>query len=113
VLFTVFVVNILVLLYFLVNRGLVTDFSEPPNLFTLAVNSPPSHHVAGSCGGGPQADEYQVKWGVHMEGEHLYMQSTETEKSKRKSTAAREEGVEMVSPIGRMYSKLSKRKSVL
>jgi len=48
-----------------------------------------------------------------MEGEHLFMQSTEPSNFKRKGTAAREEGVEMVSPMGRMYSKLTKRKSVL
>ncbi|ORX99294.1 hypothetical protein BCR34DRAFT_606666 [Clohesyomyces aquaticus] len=74
VLLLVFLMNIFVLIYFLFHRGLVTDFSEPPNLFALAVNSPPSHLLAGSCGGGPEGRQYTVNWFVNKEGEHLYME---------------------------------------
>ncbi|KAF2190858.1 hypothetical protein K469DRAFT_721788 [Zopfia rhizophila CBS 207.26] len=74
ILVLVFVMNIFVLVYFLFHRGLVTDFSEPPNLFTLAVNSPPSHLLAGSCGGGPEGEQYIVNWFVNTEGDHLYME---------------------------------------
>ncbi|KAF1962908.1 hypothetical protein CC80DRAFT_369861, partial [Byssothecium circinans] len=70
----VFLMNIFVLVYFLFHRGLVTDFSEPPNLFALAVNSPPSHLLAGSCGGGPEGKQYVVNWFVNHEGDHLYME---------------------------------------
>jgi hypothetical protein len=77
VLLLVFVMNIFVLTYFLFHRGLVTDFSEPPNLFALAVNSPPSHVLAGSCGGGPEGKQYMVNWFVNHEGEHLYMEPGE------------------------------------
>lgn len=66
--------NVFVLIYFLCHRGLVTDFSEPPNLFTLAVNSPPSHELAGSCGGGPQGKQFLVRWCVGAEGGHLYIE---------------------------------------
>jgi hypothetical protein len=58
ILVLVFLLNIFVLVYFILHRGLVTDFSEPPNLFALAVNSPPSHVLAGSCGGGPEGRQY-------------------------------------------------------
>jgi hypothetical protein len=74
ILFLVFIMNIFVLIYFLLHKGLVTDFSEPPNLFALAVNSPPSHTFAGSCGGGPEGKQYMVNWFVNAEGDHLYME---------------------------------------
>jgi hypothetical protein len=74
ILLLVFLMNILVLVYFLFHKGLVTDFSEPPNLFALAVNSPPSHLLAGSCGGGPEGKQYMVNWFVNNEGDHLYME---------------------------------------
>lgn len=77
VLFLVFIMNVGVLVYFIVHRGLVTDFSEPPNLFALAVNSPPSHLLAGSCGGGPEGEHYGVNWFVNHEGAHLFMEPGE------------------------------------
>lgn len=77
VLFLVFIMNIFVLIYFILHRGLVTDFSEPPNLFALAVNSPPSHVLAGSCGGGPEGKQYMVNWFVNHEGNHLFMEPGE------------------------------------
>jgi hypothetical protein len=73
VLFAVFLLNVFVLIYLLANKGLVTDFSEPPNLFSLAVNSPPNHQLAGSCGGGPIGKQYKVNWGIETEGQHLFM----------------------------------------
>jgi hypothetical protein len=77
VLALVFVMNIGVLVYFILHRGLVTDFTEPPNLFALAVNSPPSHVLAGSCGGGPEGKHYMVNWFVNHEGNHLFMEPGE------------------------------------
>lgn len=73
VLVAVFLLNLFVLIYLLKHKGLVTDFSEPPNLFSLAVNSPPSTLLAGSCGGGPHGKQYEVNWAIQSEGEHLYM----------------------------------------
>jgi hypothetical protein len=73
VLFSVFLCDAFVLVYFLVYHGLVTDFSEPPNLFSIAVNSPPSELMRGSCGGGPMMDQYALRWRVGREGEHLFM----------------------------------------
>ncbi|KAL5119029.1 hypothetical protein ACEQ8H_003158 [Pleosporales sp. CAS-2024a] len=74
VLVLVLLLNVFVLAYFLLHRGFVTDFSEPPNLFALAVNSPPSHVLAGSCGGGPEGEQYMVNWFVNHEGDHLFME---------------------------------------
>jgi len=73
VLLAVFLTNLFVLIYLIVNRGLVTDFSEPPNLFAIAINSPPNDLMRGSCGAGPEGRQYNIKWGVEMEGEHLYI----------------------------------------
>lgn len=42
VLAIVFAINLLCLVYHLCRTGMVTDFTEPRNLFTLAINSPPS-----------------------------------------------------------------------
>ncbi|ETS82222.1 hypothetical protein PFICI_07224 [Pestalotiopsis fici W106-1] len=60
----VFVVNVVCLLYLLFVYGMVTDYTEPRNMFALAVNSPPSRQLDGSCGGGPEARELVVPWRV-------------------------------------------------
>ncbi|CAJ2503111.1 Uu.00g105050.m01.CDS01 [Anthostomella pinea] len=44
--------------------GLVTDYTEPQKLFALAINSPPSRALAGSCGHGPDALEMVVPFRV-------------------------------------------------
>ncbi|KAF2804910.1 uncharacterized protein BDZ99DRAFT_525249 [Mytilinidion resinicola] len=73
VLIYVFVTNLFILLYFIRNPGRVTDFSDPPNLFAIAINSPPSERLAGSCGGGPEGDEYQVIWKVDQDDGHAFL----------------------------------------
>ncbi|KAF9882408.1 hypothetical protein CkaCkLH20_00444 [Colletotrichum karsti] len=60
----VFVINVFCLAYFLSRSGLVTDYTEPQNLFALAVNSPPSQQLKGSCGGGPIKRDFVVPWRV-------------------------------------------------
>jgi hypothetical protein len=64
VLLLVFAINIFCLVYFVLRSGLVTDFTEPQNLFALAINSPPSKQLKGSCGGGPQKRDLVVPWRV-------------------------------------------------
>ncbi|GME47110.1 hypothetical protein GTA08_BOTSDO00445 [Neofusicoccum parvum] len=73
VLAAAFVTNILCLAYFIFHRGLVTDFSEPPNLFSLAVNSPPAAAMAGSCGGGPAGPQWNCQWFIGESGGHLFV----------------------------------------
>lgn len=146
-LFFIFITNVFVLVYFIFNHGLVTDFSEPQNLFSIAVNSPPSELMGGSCGGGPIKEQYAVKWRVGREGEHLFMAGEKDHSPpigvrfgggvfrRREARTNEEDGVELGSagrrsmyvslgdmssrskvkegPLGRMYSKLSKRRSFL
>jgi hypothetical protein len=67
VLILVFVTNVVCLIYFFIRPGLVTDYTEPQNLFALAINSPPSRRLNGSCGAGPEGDQFNVDWHVSRE----------------------------------------------
>ena len=67
VLLLVFAANVFCLLYFFLRSGLVTDYTEPQNLFALAVNSPPSENLRGSCGAGPKADQLNIPFHVGLE----------------------------------------------
>lgn len=47
----------------------VTDFTEPLNLFALAVNSPASAALRGACGGGPVGGQLGARWVIGKEEE--------------------------------------------
>ncbi|KAJ9605244.1 hypothetical protein H2200_009901 [Cladophialophora chaetospira] len=47
--------------------GRVTDYTEPQNLFALAINSPPSSTMSGTCGPGPSGGLLAKKWEVDMQ----------------------------------------------
>ncbi|KAI1380985.1 hypothetical protein F4677DRAFT_206842 [Hypoxylon crocopeplum] len=65
VLGVVFALNIACLVYVVFFRpGLVSDYTEPQNLYAVAVNSPPSAALAGSCGHGPDSAQMVVPWRV-------------------------------------------------
>ncbi|KAF7542998.1 hypothetical protein G7Z17_g11098 [Cylindrodendrum hubeiense] len=64
ILILVFAMNLLCLGWFIIRSGLVTDFTEPQNIFALAINSPPSTQLNGSCGGGPEKKHLKVPWRV-------------------------------------------------
>jgi hypothetical protein len=68
VLVLVFAINLFCLFYFVLRSGFVTDFTEPQNLFALAVNSPPSAQLNGACGGGPEKRDLVVPWRVAYAG---------------------------------------------
>lgn len=72
VLLVVFITNIFCLVYFIGWRRLVTDFTEAHNMFGLAVNSPPSEKLRGSCGGGPETHQLGIDWHVDMEDSGHY-----------------------------------------
>lgn len=73
VLLLVFATNVFCLVYFFLRSGLVTDYTEPQNLFALAVNSPPSERLSGSCGAGPEREQLEVPWHVgHEEGSNHF-----------------------------------------
>jgi hypothetical protein len=73
--FLAFVTNVFCLVYLLLLAGLVTDYSEPQNLFALAVNNPPSGSMSGSCGAGPEGGQLSVYWHVKQDvSGHFYIQ---------------------------------------
>ncbi|KAE8349879.1 hypothetical protein BDV28DRAFT_52387 [Aspergillus coremiiformis] len=55
----------------------LTDFTEPQNLFTLAINSPTTSRLDGACGVGPQKPHFKEKWyiGMEEEDEHYYIRT--------------------------------------
>ena len=78
VLILVFMMNVVCLGHFLWRGDIVTDFTEPRNLFALSLNSPPSETLAGSCGGGPEAQEYKAKWSIVCDNGHFSVESRNT-----------------------------------
>ncbi|TVY80412.1 hypothetical protein LSUE1_G004612 [Lachnellula suecica] len=85
VLILVFCTNVFCLIYFGIRAGLVTDYTEPQNLFALAVNSPASRRLEGSCGTGPEGDQFNVDW--HCRLVRMYenvVQETKKDVAKRK-----------------------------
>lgn len=110
VLVLVFTTNVFCLVYFMVRHGLVTDFTEPSNLFALAVNSPPSRRLDGSCGSGPEGYQLDVDWHVMAEDSsgHFYMREGE----QKTEVLPKNEFELRRTPLNRnSYSKLSERKS--
>ncbi|KAI9808556.1 MAG: hypothetical protein M1825_003705 [Sarcosagium campestre] len=99
----VFFTNVFCLTYALIKTGLVTDFTEPENLFTLAINSPPSRRMAGSCGAGPHGDQFKVNWFVNVEGEHVFIENGEEPVGWRRKADP--------IPISSIYRKLSASQS--
>ncbi|GKZ36862.1 hypothetical protein AbraIFM66950_008095 [Aspergillus brasiliensis] len=80
ILAVVFLTNIMCLGFILFQgRGqLVTDFTEPPNLFALAVNSPGTVHAwSGAQLGGPGTPRLRDRWHVDMREEsgHYYIRT--------------------------------------
>lgn len=127
VLATVFFTNIFCLIYFLVQGEMVTDFIEPQNMFCLSLNSPPSQRLAGSCGGGPEREQFRTRWAIGHEKEHDHFFVTESDVQpapRRRSGRwglgrggggpADDDDHEMMgTPLTNMYTKLSQRKSFL
>jgi hypothetical protein len=75
VLLLVFLTNVFCLGYFIRQRGLVTDFTATQNLFALAVNSPPSRRLGGSCGAGPEGEQLNVDFHIQCaeDSSHFYL----------------------------------------
>jgi hypothetical protein len=115
VLFIVFAMNCAALIYFATHREWYTDFSEPVNLFSLAVNSPPSSELAGTCGGGPEGEHFRSSWKICSDAGHVYLESlSQDDVDAYHSLDARKrrfsEGVEMImSPIRRGNRRLPRQ----
>ena len=134
VLVAVFVTNVFCTAYLFWSfggEGQITDYTEPQNLFALAVNSPPSYSLSGACGAGPEGNMLRKKWEVDMtqvEGRahpHFYMKCREDERSgayrriaeRRRQQIGRTHSMEdfdvQESPAVGQYLKLTSRKTFL
>ena len=96
---------------FWLRSGLVTDFTEPSNMFCLAINSPPSNVMRGACGGGPTKVQLQAPWNISL-GEavnHYYFEEAPGAKAIAAATAIEpREG--SGGRFKRSYMRLRKRK---
>ena len=117
VLSLVFAMNVFCLIYFIIRGGLVTDFIEPQNLFSLSINSPPSGHLAGSCGGGPEKDQFKVNWFINVDGDHVFIENgRKPSASDWRSKISRPSQLQFEaegSPVASMYAKLSNKRTSL
>ncbi|KAI1760443.1 hypothetical protein GGR53DRAFT_81330 [Hypoxylon sp. FL1150] len=116
VLGVVFLVNAACLVYLVFFRaGLVTDYTEPQNLFAVAVNSPPSLAFAGSCGHGPDINEMVVPWrvGYSAAANHYFFEQAGESRKRRPDTMQSEaSGSDLLAPHGHgRYGKSYKRLS--
>ncbi|KAL4788786.1 hypothetical protein BDV19DRAFT_398014 [Aspergillus venezuelensis] len=102
----------------------ITDFTEPHNLFALAMNSPSTTKLQGACGSGPEGRQLGERWYVAMEedDEHYYIRTKAEENTPSASDSTPVPMIEMGqaelgkpegSPALREYKKLSTRKSWL
>lgn len=128
ILVAVFIMNVLCLLYlfrYYWGDGQVTDFTEPQNLFSLAINSPPSSTMSGSCGAGPEGNMFARRWQVGMQRDdaatgshpHFYVRFPDDEwpqsspllnRRKKRSSVRRMENFEVEeSPAVEQYMRLS------
>ena len=135
VLVAVFLTNCFCLVYLvwtIRGEGQVTDYTEPQNMFALAVNSPPSRSLSGACGAGPGGDMLGSKWEVDMQRHgggggkrpHFYVKCGDDDRMdafqrfrqrKSKSSLRSMEDFEVAeSPAVEQYTMLaSKRKTLL
>ena len=122
VLLAIFFTNLFCLAYFLLHKGLVTDFIEPQNLFALALNSPPSHVLEGSCGGGPEPEQLKTNWHIRLENDrdHFLIESKDEppevrlRRGKTRERRRTQWEIELQptnSPVAEMYEKLSRKRS--
>jgi hypothetical protein len=114
---------ILAFMLFEVRGRQITDFTEPQNLFALAMNSPATAQLQGACGAGPHGRQLKERFYVAMEeeDEHYYIR-TKAEQHVRppsmrpsRSMASMEvdDMPKAVSPATDEYRRLSSRSSLL
>ncbi|KAM7209173.1 hypothetical protein V8F20_000511 [Naviculisporaceae sp. PSN 640] len=81
VLLGVFGLNCLCLSHFALSlKGRpLTDYTDPPNLFALAINSPPSEAMKGCCGGRLNGEVLSIPYGIGYSGpaNHYYFEEKE------------------------------------
>ena len=114
VLIIVVALNFICLFFFLIKGGLITDYTEPLNLFTIALNSPPSQKLKGSCGGGPKKYDLLVPWRVaHASAsDHYFFTDVNSGTSSRKWETLTTAKLDATSSLGskRSYQRVSNTK---
>lgn len=117
VLVVVFAINLFCLFYFIMHPGLVTDFTEPQNLFALSINSPPSAQLSGSCGAGPQGRDLVVPWRVAYVGNanHYFFEEANAApwRGKYADTPVMSTATDLGEVRGMSYKRLSSRQTWL
>lgn len=116
VLSIVFAINVFCLIWLIIRGGFITDFTEPQNLFSLSLNSPPSQILDGSCGGGPENEQFATRWFIKHDPNrgHFYFQEGEAQPVGRKKKAKQRDYKLTSNPITNTYNQLSsKRRSIL
>ncbi|QSS66300.1 hypothetical protein I7I51_07157 [Histoplasma capsulatum] len=115
VLVLVFLTNLVCLGYmYLEIRGeQLTDFTEPQNMFALALNSPGSTKLSGACGIGPVGNQLSERWIIGMEEnhEHYYITSKEEKAEMRKRALLEEHLNPTTSPAVKEYRRISRNRS--
>ncbi|CAJ2507162.1 Uu.00g083480.m01.CDS01 [Anthostomella pinea] len=76
VLLFTFLINVLCAFLLIKFRGRVTDYIKPQNMIALAINSPPSKVLRGSCGGGPEKNQMTAPFRIAYaaSANHYYFQ---------------------------------------
>jgi hypothetical protein len=99
----------------------ITDFTEPQNLFALAVNSPQTEQLKGACGCGPWGKQLKERWfiGMEEEDEHYYIRSKMEGSTPYLGAEGRleqmevDDGGKVLSPAVDEFRRVSKRNSFL
>lgn len=115
VLGSIFILSSFCLFWLFLRNGYLTDFIEPQNLFALAVNSPPSHALKGSCGSGPEREQLMTRWFINIDPdrEHYYIQEGEHQPVRKgaKKIKKKREYELSESPNVNTYHKLALRRN--
>lgn len=112
VLAALFLGNLFVLVWICAHRGLVIDFSDPANLFSMSINSPPEDDFSHACGvEGPNSRQYQTRWFVHTDGQRLLLASGDSYSHAEKLSGRSK--ADAAAPMGLIYDRLSKATAAL